>query len=893
LLSAVTTAFIVQVIPQFQPDPVDLTNALLLRILEQNTTFSGTDPLAPILDTPTTAARAHFLLFASLAVTLFVAFIAVLGKQWILYYTRITTSGNIVDRGKERQAKLVGLQKWGLHLIMQLLPVMLQFALLLFGVALTVYLWDLDIASAEVVLLTISVGLTFYTCTAVVAMTRGHFPFQTFFSVLIPMILRWAKATIVLAHVRFRHWSRRRATSLLLWIERATEHSPLASSLGRPFRTFAGRATVPNHPGGDALGGHYSMTLSNPAFWRKDPLFNSSIPKDISASAGFWLLENSANPSTASAVAAIFSEIQWPSHYHSTTALNRLHDAYAESLRAHEFNNPTRLRALQSAAAYYILYHTQLIWSTSNSHALEIGVGRLPPHLPPDLFVHLPSEEWGGDDVFEYLLHTKDRSEPVTSARFLSYIAPYWFCGDSDSAIMFRQTRLETLYELIQVLEESRALNPATVTDCVLCVGAAMDFPLHPEDLIRVDKRYDLPLRKLKAILTLIGGSDYFASTFKMVVEHIHAIILAQGRLHLDQQTEIALEILFTLVMKTTLSLVNGTWINELLRSGAQRNMDDDTYTLFLKLSARRKEEGTAGDVATVQGGGTYPQLHGRIVSLENSVPEYTLFSKILKNVKTCIEKEGGWQNEAVYGGLIAIMDIPRLESCLPEVEFIQTLSKAMETEEDKPFRIRKAAFDVVLAVRDGWLRSADLRQAFRDSDVHRQLYDVVIETARLDYQVSLLKMTEILSEDAYWHSHLREAMDIWLPFRHGGPDYVLRILSNVGELPLPEYDGLNPPLDEFLVKLVKDEWTGVPGRPVQDLTAGRLKPLVEVTELLNRRLFTETDRGAVLAVVEHVIPSLERQDGGPREDVRRIIDDLLEKLRSQSTGHRSSTYWL
>jgi hypothetical protein len=116
-------------------------------------------------------------------------------------------------------------------------------------------------------------------------------------------------------------------------------------------------------------------------------------------------------------------------------------------------------------------------------------VEKLPPGLPPDLFLHTHSDEWDKDDLFEYLLHTEDRSEPVTSARFLSYIAPYWFCGDSDSAIRFRSTRLEKLHELLDVLKGSRALIPATLTDCVLCVGAAMDFPLHPEDLIRVDKR--------------------------------------------------------------------------------------------------------------------------------------------------------------------------------------------------------------------------------------------------------------------------------------------------------------------------------------------------------------------------------------------------------------------
>ena len=416
------------------------------------------------------------------------AFVSVLGKQWILYYTRATTWGNIVDRGKERQVKLVGLQKWGLHLIMVSLPVMLQFALLLFGIAIVVYLWDLKVSVAEVVLGITSVGLVFYACIAVAATIWSDCPFQTPLSVLLPKVLPWAKQFAALARV----WLERRTTSLtaslLLRIRCVADHCRLANPFGRPPRsTPGGMNTSTDNVGKGAFSRRYPMTLSNPAFWRQEPLFTSPIPKDIAASAGFWLLENSTDFSAATAVAAVFSEIQWPSHHRSTTALIRLRDTYVECFRAPKFDKSTRLKALQSAAAYYVLYHTRLIWSTSTN--FEVGVEKLSSDLPRDLFLHLHNEEWNGDDVFEYLLRTEDRSEPVTSARFLSYIAPYWFCGDSDATIKFRPSRLQTLNELIEALEISHALTPASLADCVLCIGAVMDFPLHPEDLIRVDKR--------------------------------------------------------------------------------------------------------------------------------------------------------------------------------------------------------------------------------------------------------------------------------------------------------------------------------------------------------------------------------------------------------------------
>ena len=383
-----------------------------------------------------------------------------------MYYTRPKTR-NIVDRGKERHAKFVGLQKWGLRLVIDSLSVMLQFALLLFGVALTIYLWELDSPSAKVALAVTSIGFAFYTFFTLLATIFRDCPFQTPLSFLLPKVLPWMKKFVALARV----WLKRKVISLSIPIIRV-------------LRIFTSK-NPPDQAEEGAPDNDYPMILSNPAFWRDEPFFAFAIPKDIAASAGFWLLENSTDSSAVSAVAAAFSQLQWLSDDRSTTtALVRLRDTYAECLRAPGFKESARLQALESAAAYYVLYCDRLIWSNSNGFKVDVR------QLPPDLLLHLHDGQWGGDDVFEYLLRIEDRSEPVTSARFLSYIAPYWFCGHSDSTVRFRPGRLEAMDRLIEVLEEHQVLGPATLADCVLSVGAAMDLPLHPEDLIRVDKRY-------------------------------------------------------------------------------------------------------------------------------------------------------------------------------------------------------------------------------------------------------------------------------------------------------------------------------------------------------------------------------------------------------------------
>ena len=471
LFSAISTAFIIQIIPGLQPNPIDLTNSLLVRILQQNATFGGADPLKPISNISTSAVQAQSILLASLSLTLFVAFVAVLGKQWILYYTRATTWGNVANRGEERQTKLVGLQKWRLELVMEFLPVMLQLALLLFAVAIIVYLWDLNAPVAEVVLVVTLVGTTFYVCIAAFATIYSDCPFQTPLSVRLQDLALRVKGLTTLARV----WLRQEVT-----LRR--------SKVEDMFTKLAGGTNIPNHAveGTPTPNDNDPVTILDPTLWRSSPLFAYPAQEDVAASAGFWLLENSTSPSAASAVTAVFSKLQWPSCHPSITALVRLHDVYMQCVQAPEFKESTYLKALQSAAAYYVLYHTQFIWDALNR--LKGGVEKLPPGLPPDL-LHLHSDKWDGDDVFEHLLGIKDRSEPFMSGQFLAHIAPYWLCGDSDAAMRFRPKRLGTMYQLIDLLEESQMLNPITLTDCILSVGVAVDFPLHPDDLIRIDKR--------------------------------------------------------------------------------------------------------------------------------------------------------------------------------------------------------------------------------------------------------------------------------------------------------------------------------------------------------------------------------------------------------------------
>jgi hypothetical protein len=118
------------------------------------------------------------LLYASLATSLFAAFLAMLGKQWVNRYLR-NHGGSAAEKSRDRQLKLDGFEKWYFYLAIESLPVMLQLALLLLGCALALYLWTISRAVAWVILAFTLFGVTSYTFLTLAAIPYYHCPYQT------------------------------------------------------------------------------------------------------------------------------------------------------------------------------------------------------------------------------------------------------------------------------------------------------------------------------------------------------------------------------------------------------------------------------------------------------------------------------------------------------------------------------------------------------------------------------------------------------------------------------------------------------------------------------------------------------------------------------------------
>ena len=181
LFSAVTSAFIIEVNSDLKPDPNEETAALLRVLIYKidNTTFNDVPAVPQWTGPPRTTVQVQSILFASLAASLFSAFIAMLGKQWLNRYASADLRGSVIERCRNRQNKLNGIASWYFENVIELLPVMLQAALLLFGCAISRYFWETNTTIASVIIGVTSFGLFLFLFIVVAGAAFLSCPYQT------------------------------------------------------------------------------------------------------------------------------------------------------------------------------------------------------------------------------------------------------------------------------------------------------------------------------------------------------------------------------------------------------------------------------------------------------------------------------------------------------------------------------------------------------------------------------------------------------------------------------------------------------------------------------------------------------------------------------------------
>ncbi|KAL0567878.1 hypothetical protein V5O48_014120 [Marasmius crinis-equi] len=153
LLSAVVTAFTIESYQSLREDPADLTVALLAQISQQ---LTQTTPSLPMTQSQpfhpsSSSVRINCFWFLSLILSLATSLFALLCKQWLRNNQRNAPPPTPQIALALRQMQHDSLEKGRVPLLLSMLPVLLEFALLLFFAGILDLFWSLKVVPLFVV----------------------------------------------------------------------------------------------------------------------------------------------------------------------------------------------------------------------------------------------------------------------------------------------------------------------------------------------------------------------------------------------------------------------------------------------------------------------------------------------------------------------------------------------------------------------------------------------------------------------------------------------------------------------------------------------------------------------------------------------------------------------
>ncbi|KAG8963404.1 hypothetical protein FRC05_004745 [Tulasnella sp. 425] len=162
LFAGVNSAFLALTLPKLSADPTDDTNALLLQQVTGNGTIRSAKDLPSATFAPPPGIFPVNVIFSlSLTLALLSSFIAVLAQQWLVYYRKRSGGGTEHQRW-EQLRRYLGAKRWRLEAILDdILPGLLQLALVIFCIGFVTYVRTLSKTMYYVIMgpMTIAVGV--------------------------------------------------------------------------------------------------------------------------------------------------------------------------------------------------------------------------------------------------------------------------------------------------------------------------------------------------------------------------------------------------------------------------------------------------------------------------------------------------------------------------------------------------------------------------------------------------------------------------------------------------------------------------------------------------------------------------------------------------------------
>lgn len=487
LFSAVTSAFIIDIQSELSPDYEQMNNGLLEMLLNATTGNLSPNSAPSITRWPgpdPVIVQVQCIFYATLSATLLAAFLAMLGKQWLSRYKQNETRGSIADRSRLRERKLTGIETWKFHVVMEALPLILQFALLLFGFALSRYLWVVNRSVSSVAIGFTCLGLLFFILIVTASVFSFDCPFQTPFSLLVRFLIGLAAP-----HLRDL---RKRLRSTPRLPPPGTQHSRFNALL--PINTA--------HPGRELEASITALACIAPAavqfHWSITPLFVQEQDLEgerFDARCVDRLFEMSTDVDAVASTMDFIPEIIWHSGI-KKVPLRRIYDALMDCFYfsgSHPVVIPkSREIAYLSAKAFVHIQLQRRCITHYEEHKEDSWRALCLDHSP------LSSMDYGSDSDLASALFMVDmtigcgngfswnQSDMTLRHRaWISHVLLYhvWHEGRvSEVVVDFVETSLSLR------LEE---LSDAVITDCCLIIGLMIGVPFHVNDITVKDKRLD------------------------------------------------------------------------------------------------------------------------------------------------------------------------------------------------------------------------------------------------------------------------------------------------------------------------------------------------------------------------------------------------------------------
>jgi Family of unknown function (DUF6535) len=472
--------------PSLSPQPSDTTNALLKLLINKvaNGTFSDQDASLPVWTGPSSAVIwTQSLAYTSLSTSLLAAFGAVLGKQWLgNFKTSCWGQGSLEERCTRRQQKLDGLKMWHFHTAIAILPILLQWSLLFFAIALAGNIWTLQHTPAAVIIGTTGLGEVVYVFTLVASLTSPECPFQTPVSAFIRRVFHsvvrlWGSLSRV--HGNWLPYALRFHLTTALY---------KVNTLGARLRVYLSRIA-------SRLGrGITEQPEDPPIVTSKDILDLALVPADsVQAEAVQWFLETSTDTESITTAAKMVLEVEWPHGYGMARVVDRLKGHFMvcfDSTRQLLPLAQPKALACMNAIVHCCFEGDLTIPFMHSDHEGTIaffdsrGIIYYRPSEHGFLVINTVLNTYVGDTLDLTCLSSSDR---MWIAHMCSYglLHPHNGLLHAHNGLDWEESVIDFIG---QCLQDMKSL-PRLVADCLLSAGLMMNLQVDPRHLAKIDKR--------------------------------------------------------------------------------------------------------------------------------------------------------------------------------------------------------------------------------------------------------------------------------------------------------------------------------------------------------------------------------------------------------------------